>query len=68
LTTAIIERRAWIKQAELQRFLDAGCRRGQVFEVLVGVAMKTLSNYANHIAGTPLDTQLQPFAWEPASA
>jgi hypothetical protein len=37
LTTAIIERRAWIKQAELQRFLDAGCRREQVFEVLVGV-------------------------------
>jgi hypothetical protein len=30
--------------------------------------MKTLSNYANHIAGTPLDTQLPPFAWEPASA
>lgn len=67
-TTAIIERRGWIKQAELQKFLDAGYRREQVLEVLVGVAMKTLSNYANHIAGTPLDTQLQPFAWEPASA
>jgi hypothetical protein len=56
-----------IKQAELQPFIDAGYRREQVFEVLVGVAMKTLSNYANHIAGTQLDTPLQPFAWEPAS-
>jgi uncharacterized peroxidase-related enzyme len=67
-TTAIVERRGWVKQNELQRFLDAGYRREQLFEVLVGVAMKTLSNYANHIADTPLDKQLQPFAWEPASA
>jgi hypothetical protein len=35
-----------------------------VLEVLVGVAMKTLSNYTNHIAETPLDEQLQAFAWE----
>jgi len=55
-------------RSELQRFLDAGFRREQVFEVLVGVAMKTLSNYANHIAGTPLDQRLQPFAWAPVSA
>lgn len=67
-TTAIVERRGWIKQTELQQFLDAGYRREQALEVLVGVAMKTLSNYTNHLAGTPLDTQLQPFAWEPASA
>jgi len=39
-----------------------------VLEVLLGVAMKTLSNYTNHIAETPLDAQLQPFAWEPAIA
>jgi uncharacterized peroxidase-related enzyme len=67
-TSAIVERRGWIKQSELQRFLDAGYRREQLFEVVVGVAMKTLSNYTNHIAGTPLDPQLQPFAWEPTTA
>ena len=39
-----------------------------MLEVLLGVAMKTLSNYTNHIAETPLDAQLQPFAWEPAIA
>jgi uncharacterized peroxidase-related enzyme len=67
-TTAIVEDRGWIKQHQLQRFLDVGYRREQLFEVLVGVAMKTLSNYANHIAGTPLDSQLQAFAWEPTTA
>ena len=54
--------------ADLQKFLAAGYEPAQVFEVLVGVAMKTLSNYSNHIADTPLDTQLQPLAWEPTHA
>lgn len=67
-TAAVVERRGWVKQTEFDRFLNAGYRREQVFDVLVGVSMKTLSNYANHIAGTPLDRQLQPFAWEPATA
>ena len=40
----------------------------QVLEVLVGIAMKTLSNYTNHIAETPIDAQLRPFAWEPTIA
>jgi hypothetical protein len=30
--------------------------------------MKTLSNYTNHIADTPLDASFEPFAWEPATA
>jgi len=57
-----------VKQSELQQFLDAGYTQAQVLEALVGVSMKTLSNYANHIADTPLDVKFAPFAWEPASA
>ena len=68
LTTAIVERRGRISERDLQLFLDAGFTREQVLEVLVGVAMKTLSNYTNHIAETPIDAQLQPFAWERATA
>jgi alkylhydroperoxidase family enzyme len=55
-----------VKHSDLQRFLNAGYTRGQVFEVLMAISMKTLSNYANHIAGTPLDAKFEPFAWEPA--
>lgn len=66
--TTIVSNRGWVKPPELQRFLDAGFTREQVLEVLVGVSMKTLSNYANHIADTPLDAKFEPFAWEPATA
>jgi hypothetical protein len=32
-------------------------------EVVFAVAMKTLSNYVNHMAETPVDTQFMPQAW-----
>ncbi len=65
-TTAVVNMRGWIEDDDLDAFLQAGYTREQVLEVLVGVAMKTLSNYANHIAETPLDKQLEMFAWEPS--
>ncbi len=68
LTSAVVERRGWLDSADVQAFLKAGYRQEQILEVLVGVAAKTLSNYTNHLAGTPLDRQLEAFAWEPATA
>ena len=67
-TIRVVERRGQVDDADVQRFVNAGHAREQVFDVLLGVAMKTLSNYSNHIANTPLDSQLQPFSWEPATA
>ncbi|MGH3432460.1 MAG: hypothetical protein ACRDQB_06455 [Thermocrispum sp.] len=40
-----------------------GFTRRQVLDVLAGVAMKTLSNYANHLAHTPLDDAFAAQAW-----
>jgi hypothetical protein len=36
-----------------------------VLEVILGVAMKTISNYSNHIAETPLDEAFAGAAWKP---
>jgi len=35
-----------------------------VLDVLLGLAQKTMSNYANHIADTPVDAGMQTFLWE----
>ena len=32
-------------------------------EVLVGVTQKTLSNYTNHLAETPVDPAMKAHAW-----
>lgn len=50
-------------EAEVRAFLKAGYRPEQVLEVLVGVAMKTLSNYANHLVDTPLDDVFSKRKW-----
>lgn len=67
-TAAVVTKRGRLDGAEVQAFLKAGYREDQALEVLVGVAAKTISNYTNHLAGTPLDRQMEAFAWEPATA
>jgi len=64
---SVVRNRGHMIEEEIQAFLDAGYLRAQIFDVLVGVGMKTLSNYTNHIADTPLDTAFQPQEWKKAS-
>lgn len=63
-TQAVVEQRGWVPEEELEAILDAGFAQRQVLDVLTGVAMKTLSNYINHIAHTPLDDAFSSFAWK----
>lgn len=63
-TQEVVERRGWISQEDVDAFLNAGYSNAQLLEVIVGVAQKTLSNYINHIAKTPLDEAFEPNKWE----
>lgn len=47
----------------LRGFRDAGYGSRQVLEVILAVGMKTISNYVNHLANTPLDPELRAFEW-----
>ncbi len=62
-TREVVGRRGWVNQETVQGFLDAGYTRAHVLDVVLGVGLKTLSNYANHMAGTPLDAAFEPNAW-----
>jgi uncharacterized peroxidase-related enzyme len=64
---AVVNSRGWPSDAETAALLSAGYGRQQVFEVVLGVGMKTLSNYANHIAKTPLDQAFASAAWSKAA-
>ena len=67
-TVAVVRERGWVSDAEVTRFLDAGWTRANVLEVVLGVGLKTISNYVNHIAGTPVDAAFQANAFTPARA
>lgn len=66
-TRTVVRERGWAGDAAVQAFVDAGFTQGQVLEVVLGVSLKTLSNYTNHIARTPLNTELSSLAWDDAA-
>jgi alkylhydroperoxidase family enzyme len=63
LTRSIVETRGWPTKESKQAFLAAGYGNRVYLEVLVGVTVKTLSNYVNHAADTPLDQVFEPMRW-----
>lgn len=67
LATEIIRERGFVEEERIEAFLAAGFERRHVLDILVGVGMKTLSNYTNHLAETPLDEALQAHAWQRAT-
>eukprot|EP01030_Chromulinospumella_sphaerica_P032223 gene32223-32946_t len=48
-----------LSHAEIAAFVAAGFTRAQALDVVLAVGLKTMSNYVNHLAETPLDP---PFA------
>jgi len=67
-TTAVVKKRGVLDAKDLERFFAAGYTRAHVLEVITGVAMKTISNYTNHIAATPLDDAFASAAWKDAAS
>lgn len=64
-TRSVVETRGYPAESALKGFLAAGYDRTQVLEVILGVTMKTLSNYVNHVAETPLDPAFESARWSP---
>lgn len=62
-TLAMVEQRGWTRPEQVDAFLAADFTPQQALEVVLGVGLKTLSNYTNHIAGTPLDDAFAGRAW-----
>jgi len=55
LTKEIVDKRGHVEAQTIENFLAAGYRKDQILEVLMGVALKTMSNYLDHISPTELD-------------
>ncbi len=66
-TKAVVTSRGWPSAADTAEFTAAGYGEQQVLEVLLGIGLKTLSNYTNSIANTPLDSAFSAVAWVKAA-
>jgi alkylhydroperoxidase family enzyme len=66
-TLSVVRERGNVAESGVQAFLDAGFIRRQILEVVLGVSMKVMSNYTNHLAQTPVDAAFNKFEWHKAS-
>lgn len=63
-TVLMVEKRGWASDEEVGNFMAAGYTKRQVLELILMIAQKTISNYANHIADTPPDDVSKPYEWK----
>lgn len=66
-TRTMVQERGWVVGAPLTAFLSAGFTPRQALEVVLGVTMKTLSNYANHLTETTVNPEFADEAWTRAA-
>ena len=59
---AVQETHGKVSDEQLKAFYDAGYDRAQALDVVACLAVKTMSNFTNRLANTPLDEPLQSFA------
>lgn len=57
--------RGFVSDTDVDTFLRAGYDRSTVLAVILGVALKVISNYTNHVAETPVNEAFQKHAWSP---
>lgn len=66
LTHTLILGRGHVDEAGTAAFLAAGFDRNQILEVVTGVSISTMTNYAASVADLPLEDRLREHAWDPA--
>ncbi|MGI9406204.1 MAG: carboxymuconolactone decarboxylase family protein [Hyphomicrobiaceae bacterium] len=66
-TRTMVEKRGWLEPAEVDAFLAAGFTKENVFEIILAIAHKVMTNYTNHLVEPVLDEEFQPYEWTPAA-
>mgnify|MGYP005852214167 CR=1 FL=1 len=66
-TLAVVRKQGNVGQEELDAFHGAGYENRHVLDVILVLSQKILSNYINHIAGTPVDEPFNAFEWKKKS-
>lgn len=66
--TLVVRERGFVPDEEVASFLAAGYTRRNVFDVILGVATKVMSNYTNHIVHTAYDDFMRGSEWTRPSA
>ncbi|HEY6006577.1 MAG TPA: hypothetical protein VIV57_27100 [Anaeromyxobacter sp.] len=64
LTRAVLNKRGRPDRSDVQAFLAAGFTEKQILDVVLAIAVKTISNYTNHLFETPVDAAFKAREWK----
>lgn len=64
LTRSLTVNRGHVSQAEIEDFLAVGYTEVHVLGIIAGIAVKTLSNYSNHLTNPEVDAAFAGRAWK----
>lgn len=64
MTTKMVETRGNPSKQDINEFLAAGYSEKHVLEIVLAIAVKTISNYSNHLFNTPVDDMFSEYAWQ----
>ncbi|PKM30735.1 MAG: alkylhydroperoxidase [Gammaproteobacteria bacterium HGW-Gammaproteobacteria-11] len=67
-TRDVIATRGAVSDESYAAFLEAGFSEAQALEVILGVSLATLCNFANSFNGTELNPELQAYRWDASSS
>lgn len=67
-TRTMVVTRGLPSQSEVAQFLAAGYSEAQILEVILAIAVKTISNYSNHLAHTAVDAAFASRVWKDTKA
>lgn len=63
-TRATVVKLGRVSKEDIIGFLEAGYTKDHILGVVTGVGVKTMSNYFNHLTGTPLDEVFSDRKWK----
>lgn len=56
-TRLLLEKRGWLTGEDLRTAEAKGVSKARLYELVAYIGLKTISNYINHLAHTPVDAQ-----------
>lgn len=65
-TRQVLENRGWLSDEAVQALEGKGLNRAALYEIIALIGIKTITNYINHLAHTPVDEVFQPVTERPA--
>ncbi len=63
ITRTMVAKRGLPTRADVDAFFAAGYTEGHILDIVLAIAIKTLSNYSNHLFHTPVDGLFENRTW-----